>query len=186
MIYGLPHELEVNGVEHPIRTDFRDIMRILLAMNDPNLEDGEKVFVCLYVLYEDFEEIEEKDYEAAFIAASRFLDCGKPESKVAKKKAVVDFEQDAPMLIAAVNRVAGKEVRECEYLHWWTFMGYFMEIGECTYSTVLNLRSKKNEGRPLEKWEKKFWDDNKDICVIREKYSDEEIIAMDKLNKLLD
>jgi len=57
---------------------------------------------------------------------------------------------------------------------------------ECTYSTVLNLRSKKNEGRPLEKWEKKFWDDNKDICVIREKYSDEEIIAMDKLNKLLD
>ena len=45
MIYELPETLTVNGIEHPIRTDFRVIMRVLFAMGDPELEDKEKAFV---------------------------------------------------------------------------------------------------------------------------------------------
>ncbi len=186
MIYELPDTLEVNGVEHPIRTDFRDVMRVIFAMNDPNLENSEKVYVCLYDIYEDFEEMDSKDYEAAYKAASVFIDCGEEKSAEGKQpKSTIDFEQDERLLIAAVNRVAGREVRSMDYLHWWTFMGYFMEIGECTYSTVLNLRSKKNKGKTLEKWEKEFWDNNKDICEIKEKLSDEEIAEKELLNSLI-
>ena len=185
MIYELPYSLEVNGVEHPIRTDFRDIMRIIYAMNDPNLEDSEKAYVCLYVLYEDFENIKSDDYEAAFKAASFFIDCGEEKSDRVPSKGIIDFEQDERLLISAVNRVAGKEVRSVEYLHWWTFMGYFMEIGECTYSTVLNLRSKKSKGKKLEKWEQEFWDNNKDICIIRDKLSDKEKADYEKIKDLL-
>ena len=175
-MYELPHSLEVNGVEHPIRTDFRDIMRIVLAMSDPELKDNEKVYVCLYIMYEDYEDLNEDDYEAAFRAASWFINCGEESSgRTPQKKATVDFEQDEKLLMAAVNRVAGREVREMEYLHWWTFMGYFMEIGECTYSTVLQLRSKKNKGKKLEDWEKEFWKQNRDICEIREKFTQQEL-----------
>lgn len=187
MIYGLPESLEVNGVEHPIRTDFRDIMRIIFAMHDPNLENNEKAYVCLYVLYEDFDELKSEDYEAAFKAATWFINCGdKQEKEGAPQKRAIDFEQDEQLLIAAVNRVAGREVRSMDYLHWWTFMGFFMEIGDCTYRTVLNLRSKKNRGKKLEKWEEEFWNNNKEICVIREKLSDEEIAQYEKLKSLFD
>lgn len=187
MIYGLPTSLEVNGIEYPIRTDFRDVLRVVLAMNDPNLTDQEKVYVCLYVLFEDFEDMEKEDYEAAFKAASIFIDCGESHSvgKKKKQKPVMDFEQDERLIIAAINRVAGKEIRSLDYLHWWTFIGYFMEIGECTYSTVLNLRKKKNEGKVLEGWEKEFWDQNKDICVLKEKLSDKENEDLELVKKLL-
>jgi len=188
MIYDLPTSLEVNGKKHPIRTDFRDVMRIIIAMNDPNLSEKEKAFICLYVLFEDFEDIDVEDYEAAFKVASIFIDLGEekkslPKSK--KTKPIMDFEQDERLLIAAVNRVAGTEVRALDYLHWWTFMGYFMEIGECTYSTVLSLRKKKNEGKALEGWEKEYWDSNKSICVLKEKLSDEDEERKELLNKLL-
>lgn len=186
MIYGLPDTLEVNGVEHPIRTDFRDIMRIMFAMRDPDLEDNEKAFICLYVIFEDFDKLKKEDYEAAFKAASYFIDCGETHSDKAPTKSTIDFEQDERLLISAVNRVAGREVRSMDYLHWWTFMGYFMEIGECTYSTVLNLRSKKNRGKKLEKWEQEFWDNNKDICVIRDRLSEKEKEDYDKILSMLD
>ena len=186
MIYELPDTLEVNGIEHPIRTDFRDIMRILFAMGDPNLENNEKVFICLYVIYEDFEDIDREDYEAAFKAASDFIDCGEQRSEKVAQKASIDFEQDERLLISAVNRVAGCEVRSLDYLHWWTFMGYFMEIGECTYSTVLNIRSKKNSGKKLEKWEQEFWDKNKNICVIKERLSEEEKVEYEQIKNLID
>lgn len=185
-MYELPDSLEVNGVIHPIRTDFRDIMRIMYAMNDPNLEDSEKAYICLYIVYEDFDEIYKKDYEEAFKAASRFIDCDNEQKKKAIHGRTVDFEQDERLIIPAVNRVAGTEIRSMDYLHWWTFMSYFMEIGECTYSTVLSLRSKKSKGKRLEKWEEEFWNDNKDICVIHEKYSDEEIAEQELILSLID
>ena len=48
MIGELPKSLTVNGVEHPIRTDFRDVLKIVCAFNDPELEQEEKVYICLF------------------------------------------------------------------------------------------------------------------------------------------
>lgn len=185
MIFDLPDSLNVNGIDHPIRTDFRDVLRVIVAMNDPNLDEKEKIYICLYVIYEDFDELKDTDYEAAFKAASNFIDCG--ENSKAKSSGIrtIDFEQDERLIISAVNRIAGCEVRSLDYLHWWTFMGYFMEIGECTYSTVLSIRGKKKKGKSLEKWEQEFFDNNKDICVIKEKLSDEELEELDRLNAFL-
>lgn len=184
MIYGLPKSLEVNGKEYAIRTDFRDIMTVIYAFNDPNLENKEKVFVCLYVIYEDFEDMEAEDYEAAYKAASDFINHGMSEDKSVQVK-MIDFEQDEMLLVPAVNRVAGFEVRDVEYMHWWTFMGYFMEIGECTYSQILNIRSKRAHHKKLEKWEQEFFDRNKKLCIIQERLSDEEIAQRERIKKML-
>ena len=47
MIGQLPTALTVAGISRPIRTHFRDILNILQAFDDPELEDGEKVYICL-------------------------------------------------------------------------------------------------------------------------------------------
>ena len=54
MIGELPKSLTVNGVEHPIRTDFRDVLKIVCAFNDPELEQEEKVYICLFKACQNF------------------------------------------------------------------------------------------------------------------------------------
>lgn len=184
MIGRLPTSLTVAGIEYSIRTDFRDVLNIIAAYGDPELEDGEKVYVCLYVLFKDFESIPQEDYGAAYEAAVRFIDCGMPSDSKSNAR-TMDWEQDEPILFPAINKVAGREVRTMDYLHWWTFMGYFMEINEGIFSHVLSIRHKKAKGKKLEKWERDFWQANKDICVLRQKLTAEEQAAKDRLNALL-
>ena len=189
MIAGqLPRSLEVNDTRYPIRSDFREILQILVAYDDPELEDKEKVYVCLYILYPDFDEMPETDYEAAYKQACWFIQGGGDTEGESHRRPIktVDWQQDERLLFAAVNRVAGKEIRAEDYLHWWTFLGYFSEITEGPYAEVLRLRVKKGTGKPLEKWEQTFWSENHDICKIRPRLTAEEKAIRDKINALLD
>lgn len=186
MFFDLPMALEVGGKSWDIRTDYRDILTIIAAFEDVELQPNEKAYVCLVVMYKDFEKMPETMYQEAFEKAFKFIDREDEDrgEKKARKK-VVDWEQDANLLFPAVNRVAGVEVRTVEYMHWWTFMGYFMEIGEGVYSTVLSLRTKKNGGKKLEKWEQEWWNKNRDICKIRKRYTAEEMAVQEYYNALL-
>jgi hypothetical protein len=172
MIWELPTRLEFGGAEWKIRTDYRDILKILIAFDDPELEPVEKEYVCLCILYEDFEEIPKEDYAEAYKAALAFIDGGADGGDSGPR--TMDWEQDARILFPAVNRVAGCEVRSLDYLHWYTFTGYFMEIRNSVYATVLNLRQKKAKGKKLEKHEKEFWNANKKLCVLQTKLTKEE------------
>lgn len=73
---GLPTELEVNEKRYRIRSDYRDILKIIQAYNDPELEEKEKCYVALKILYINFENIPEKDMEEAYRKAVWFIDCG--------------------------------------------------------------------------------------------------------------
>ena len=183
MIFDLPTTLTVCGVEYEIRTDFRDILNILLAFDDPDLSNSEKALVCLYILYVDFEDIPQDAYKQAFDAALEFIDNGmegKPNSP-----RTMDWEQDAPILFPAVNNAAGYETRSAKYIHWWTFLGYFMEIKDGTFSTVLSLRLKRAKNKKMEQWEKDFWKENVRICQLHTKLTEEEKAEKERLNALL-
>lgn len=183
MIFDLPTSLEVAGKEYEIRTDYRDVLNIIQAFEDPDLEPEEKQYVCLYILYKDFETLPQDDYTEAYKKAIEFMDNGVEGEKHAPK--TMDWEQDATILFPAVNHVAGYEVRSVDYLHWWTFTGFFMEIKDSVYAQVLNLRQKKAKGKKLEKWEQEFWRSNKNMCVLKEKLTAEEQAEKDRLNAIL-
>lgn len=152
MIGTLPRSLEVNGKFYRIRSDFRDVLKIVIAFGDPDLEDKEKAYICLFILFKDFDAIPKDDYEAAFKAALAFIDHNdKPEDTGGKPPPrVMDWEQDESIMFPAVNKVAGFEVRSARYVHWWTFMGYYMEISDGVFAQVLNLRLKRAKGKKLE------------------------------------
>lgn len=184
MIGELPKSVSVNGVDYSIRSDFRDILKILCAFDDPELENSEKVYVCLYIFFEDLDSIPQKDYEAAFTAAMQFIDHG-TDSSGPKSPRVMDWEQDESIMFPAINKAAGFETRAADYIHWWTFMGYYMEISEGVFSNVLSLRLKRAKGKKLEKWEREYWSANKSICVLKLKLTAEEQAEKDRLNALL-
>ena len=87
----------------------------------------------------------------------------------------MDWEQDAPIVFSAINKISGREVRDPnQYMHWWTFIGYFDEIGEGTFSQVLAIRQKRAKGEKLEKWEREFLKNNRSMVELKQSMSDEE------------
>lgn len=175
MIWQLPESLEVNGKDYKIRSDFRAILDIINVFSDPNYEDDEKWIICLTILYIDFDEMKESDYEEAMRKAKWFIDCGVERTGNEHRPTLMDWEQDGYIILPAINRVLGYECRAKEYLHWWTFTSAYMEIGESLFSNVLSIRQKRAKGQKLEKWEREFMLENKDIVILKSKLTDEEL-----------
>lgn len=190
--WKLPTFLNVGGRDYKIRTDYRVILDILAAMNDPDIfEPGmsqeemqqEKVMTMLQILYIDFDSMPPRDWKEAAEKACDFIDCGiKDDGK--PKRRTMDWEQDAPLIVPAINKSVKIDVRSVKYMHWWTFFGLYMEIGESTFSTVVSIRDKKRRGKKLEKWEQEFYRNNKhlvDLKARRIERSDEEKDALREL-----
>lgn len=174
MSWQLPASLKIGGADFAIRTDYRVVLDILAAFNDPDLPDYAKQVVMIEILYKDWKEIPPEHMEEAIEKACEFIDCGNiPEGK--PKPRMVDWEQDSDLIVPAVNKIAGiGDIRSVSYIHWWTFMGYFMEIGESLFSSVLNIRYKKSHSKKLEKWEKDFYRENKKLVDFHTKLSEED------------
>jgi len=181
--FELPAALAFGGRSWPIRTDFRDVLRVLAAFEDPNLSPREKARACLRGIYPDAEDIPPGLLQAAYDAAVDFIDHGVGGGR---GRRVMDWGQDAPLIFPAVNRAAGFEVRATDYLHWWTFLGYFLEIRDSTYATVLALRQKKYGGQGrLDKGEQRFWSDNRALCELKPRRSDADLAERARLEALL-
>lgn len=167
MIGQLPQTLKVCNKDYAIRSDFRDILKIIAAYNDKDLSDQEKVFVCLSRVYKDLDKMpkDKETYAAAFKAATAFMECRLSNDRPSPK--VVNWEKDEQLIFPAINKVAGMEVRTVPYLHWWTFLGYFQAIDrDDLWGVVLTIRQKKAMGKKLEKHEKDFLAANRELCSL--------------------
>lgn len=182
--YAMPTSLEIGGVGYKIRTDFRAILDILIAMMDPELDKQAKSIVLIQILYEKWEEIPTEFLEEAIEKGCNFIDCGQKDDGRPKPQ-MIDWEQDASIIIPAINKTAHTEVRSVPYMHWWTFFSYFMEIGESLFANVLSIRQKKIKGQKLEKWEMEFYKENRSIIDLKKKISQEEQEEKDKIMKWL-
>mgnify|MGYP002854460845 CR=1 FL=1 len=166
MIGSLPKELLIDGSSYEINPDYRNVLTIIQAFNDEDLNPKEKAFIMFKRLFKSFEKIPQNDYTEAYQKAMEFIACEK-ESRAEKKKKpqVVDWEKDEMMLFPAVNKVAGFEVRAVEFMHWWTFLGLFQGIStEDTYGFILSIRQKRARHKKLEKHEQEFFNRNREIC----------------------
>ena len=86
----------------------------------------------------------------------------------------MDWEQDFQYIVAPINRVIGKEIRSLEYLHWWTFISAYYEIGDCLFAQIVRIRSIKAKGKRLDKQDQEFYKENKRLVDIKSKYSETE------------
>lgn len=165
MLGLLPKTLNVGGKNYKIRSDYRDIFRIISAFNDPELSNQEKVYVCMAKIYVDFESIPKDDFEAAYKAAISFIECNNKNDRPNPK--IIDWEKDEQLMFPAINKVAGYEVRAVPYLHWWTFLGYFQGIDrEDTWGFILTIRQKRAKHKKLEKYEQDFYNANPELCAV--------------------
>lgn len=175
MIYDLPHSLMVGGEEWEIRTDFRCILDIMEILNDPDIKNQERSYLALLFFYPDFEEMPQENYEEAIKQCFWFLNGGKQDDTSGKKPPrLMDWEQDFPYIIAPINRVIGREIREDKHLHWWTFLSAYMEIGECTFAQIVHIRDQRSKGKPLDKADKEWYRRNQKLVDLPTRYTSAE------------
>jgi hypothetical protein len=173
VIYDLPTTATVNGVEYEIRSDYRAILDICTALNDPELSDGERGAVVLSIFYPRVEGIPPEDQQEAVETCFRFINCGSEDSGKKSPK-LMDWEQDFHLIVAPVNRVLGSEIRSLEYLHWWTFVSAYMEIGDCTFAQVVNIRDKKARGKTLDKTDREWYRRNRDLVDFKVTHTEDD------------
>lgn len=138
------------------------------ALQDDNLSQQERVISSLIIFYDDVHSYEDlcvlfKDDEDLKLAIEKmyeFFNCNQKEVGAKQNYKLIDWDNDSQIICSAINNVANIEIRSLEYLHWWTFMGYYISIGESVLSTVVGIRHKIATGKKLEKYEKDFKKDN--------------------------
>lgn len=152
MSWGLPRAAVLNGREYPHKSDFRDILKLLALLGDESKPEFLRWYTGLYFFFET--EVPDGAAREAMEYMSRFLFAGEQSAPGPR---LYDWEADAQLIAAEINAVAGFEVRAMEYLHWWTFLGYFRAIGQGQFSLVVGIRDKLRKGKKLEPHEQEFY-----------------------------
>lgn len=181
MMWGLPTTVEVGGAEYAIRTDFRVILDIFEMLNDPELDHHDRAAGILEMFYLEPENIPVQLQQEAVDQFTWFQNGGRTEPQKSGPT-LVDWAQDYHLIIPPVNRAFGRDIREVPYdpahnaggLHWWTFLGAYSDLGDCTFAHVVRIRDKKARGKQLDKEEKEWYRRNRDMVDIKAKYTETE------------
>lgn len=180
--YDLPVALKIAGKSYPItnRGDFRMVLDCFAVLNDEEIPKYMRFNDALIIFFEDINS--DRDVAAVFGENKQeaikqtfsFFNCNQLEVGTKVNYKLIDWEQDAQLVCAAVNTVAQTEVRSEPYLHWFTFMGYYTSVGDSVLATVIGLRYKKKRGKKLEKYEIEFINNNPQYFTSKEELEEQQ------------
>ena len=173
MNWALPESIEIQGVAYLIRTDYRCVLDILTDLSDPEADGQERALAVLIGLYPDFDEMPPEHYEDAIQAGLQFINCDSDDAPH-KSPRLVDWEQDFTYIVAPINRVTRQEVRAVEYMHWWTFLLAYYEIGDCTFAQIVRIRDLRARGKPLDKTDQDWYNRNRRLVDFKRKYTEQD------------
>ncbi len=170
--FSLPRQTVLGGETYSLHTDFRDILEIFSYLEAPDLPEYIRWQVALALFY--IEPLKEAHFQEGAEYFAWFVNGGGQDSGP-EGPPLLDWEKDASIIVADVNKVAGREIREMPYIHWWTFLSWFHGIGEGQLSTVVSIRRKRLEGKKLCDWEADYYRSNRALVDLPRKESREEI-----------
>lgn len=183
--WTLPETVWVGEREYPIHADYRDVLDIIARLNDRKEDEQTRAYVALALFFEEFEQMPGKDYAEGVRQMFRFINGGEEENDPQPRPKTIDWEQDRPLIVADINRVAGCEIRALPFCHWWTFLSWFNGIGEGQLSAVVSIREKRRKGKKLSDWEKEFYQEHRKQVDFEKKYTAEERQEQERLKALL-
>lgn len=173
MMYELPTSLEICGTDYAIRSDYRVALDALTIFADCELSREQMLLAALDIFYPDFITMPNEHLQEATEKMIWFLDCG-DEGDNRKRPKLMDWEQDFQYIVAPINRVVGCEIRSLSYLHWWSFISAYYEIGDCMFAHIVRIRKLKSQGKQLDKTDREFYRDNRRMIDLKHKYSESE------------
>jgi hypothetical protein len=176
-MWDLPTFVEIDEKKYPItnKCDYRMVLDVIELLNDKEFEMKDRIFGSLMIFYEDITGC--TDLQTAVNEMMRIINNGEIDEEEEKtpKPALMNWKHDFKLLAPPISRVLGYSVRdENNYTHWYDFIGAYMEIGECNFSNIVSIRSKRKKGKKLESWEQEFYLENKKQIDLPYDFTDEE------------
>ena len=166
-MYDIPTSVEVNGQSYPIadKGDYRMVLDCFVALNDDTISEQERLYSALIIFYDSMTDILDlncfEDIDEAVKQMYIFFNCGNViDENSAKSYQLIDWKNDSQLICSAINKVSGQEIRAVPYMHWWTFMGYYLAIGNSPLATIVGIRNKLATNQKMEKYERKFMQEN--------------------------
>ena len=124
-----------------IRTDFRIGMQIDMCLKDMELNEDEKIGICLNLLYGRGCP---QDIDKALNGLSWFVNCGvdklQEEQEEEGKQPIFDFDIDSGRIYSAFKKVYNIDLSQ-EKIHWFKFVAMLGDVGECAFTNVINYRT---------------------------------------------
>ena len=165
--FSLPTSVAAGDKSYSVRSDFRVILEIFVMLDDPDLSDADKTEALLLMFYS-----ERPDAEAALRAFTDFVDPRHGSQGKKSSGRLIDWQQDFDLMVAPINHILGFECRAADYLHWRTFLAAYLEIPpESVFARVLRIREKLRTGKKLEKYERTWYNKNRDLVHLKPKFS---------------
>lgn len=182
LVDDFPTELWVNGEAYAIDADWRSCLKIILALEDPELTQEEKVFILLDNLYG---ENAPEDTQAAVDEALRFLNCFE-ERETTSTERLYSFQQDAKFILSAMSQARKEDIKSAGFLHWWEFASLFMEISaDSMFSRILDIRKRLKKGK-LTKEERQLVAEYPEIYRLREPVDEQRNTAAEEFRARLE
>lgn len=179
--WTLPKTAEFGGKKYELTTDFRDVLEIVSYLTDGSRPEFIRWQIALGLFYDDV--IPDEYQPEAMQYLADFISYGAKDQQTGPK--LLDWDQDANIIVGDINKVAGVEIRALNYLHWWTFLSYFYGIGEGQLATLVSVRKKKAKGKKLDKWEQEYYRANKKMVDFQQACSGAERSEKDEIMKWL-
>ena len=176
-----PLSVTIDGEEFEIESgcDYRVILDCIGVYEDPNFDLATQHRTALNIFYKEPKKI--KNVEEAVRQMIKVIDCESEEDEETQGETaeqplrLMNWGHDFKFIAPAVNRVLGYDIRTPnKYVHWWTLVGAFQEVGDCAWSTFVSIRKKRLKHEKLEEWEQKVYRENKKYIDLPQNLTDEE------------
>ena len=170
---GYPNEFE----GYLIRTDFRIGMQICLCLADEELDEIEKLQTALDLLFGNAHPV----IAVALEGLSWYLNGGNIEEHIDKHGHdngedeepgdAFNFDIDSSRINSAFMRAYNIDLTTTS-MHWFRFIELLSDVGECAFSNVINIRTKKLTSEMSQEYRSSLAELKKKYTL--NKYSDEE------------
>lgn len=156
-----PVKLKVDGVECPIHSDFRTVLRCYEIQGDRETLSDEELLRILRIFYKKQKVFSEGHVNGMFW----FFACGRKKKKRAFPRRIAgindkqpfDFKKDADLIYAGFMQQYGIDLQK-ENMHWWRFMILLENLGTATrLSRIMEYRTIDTGNKNLSKREREFY-----------------------------
>ena len=171
---------------YPIDSDFQTGIKLFWILDDNELSNWEKLAQCRSFLFPGDAPSSADDVWAAAIW---FLG-GWNMDRMPKGKAeapVMSYQTDQWRIWVAFKRQYGIDLN-MEKLHFWCFMALLRNLDECSFTRVIEIRSKKINAK-MSKEEQKWYREMQSMYTLKDaaakkEYTDEEVAKIDAHDEL--
>jgi hypothetical protein len=144
LVNELPNTVLSEGRPVKIHCDYLSCLRTIMAFEDNDLADQEKLGVMIANLFDETI----TPTEDLLRNAIKFLNCDDEQSEISGPR-TYSFSKDANLIYAAFRQTHDIDLRKAK-LHWWEFIALFMDLGsETTFCQVVGLRKRLKDGSAL-------------------------------------